>query len=96
MPEKTQTLELHTILSVRTKTGMVNLLIDGEQIAQWDVAKAKTIHRMLGEAIEAAISDELIYKFFTGKVGFDDHKASSVLMDFRELRQGSFETVFEQ
>lgn len=98
MPDKPkyQNLELHTILSNRTKTGMVNLLIDGEQIAQWDIAKAKEIHGMLGEAIEAAISDELIYKFFTQKVGFDDQRASMVLLDFRELRQGSKDTVFPQ
>ena len=98
MPEepKLQKLELHTILSNRTKGGMVNLILDGKQIAQWDVSKAKEIHRMLGEAIEAAISDELIYKFFVTKVGFDDQRASMVLMDFRELRQGSMETVFKQ
>lgn len=96
MPEEMQKLELHTILSNRTKTGMVNLILDDKPIAQWDVAKAKTIHAMLGEAIEAAISDELIYKFFTEKVGFDDQKASAILLDFRELRQGTFETVFKQ
>ena len=93
MPEKLQNLELHTILSARTKKGMINLMLDGKQISQWDVAKAKVIHTMLGEAIEAAISDEMIYKFFTERIGFDDEKASRVLMDFRTIRQGSNETV---
>lgn len=94
MPEKMQNLELNTILSSRTKQGMVQLLLDGKIISQWDVAKAKEIHAMLGEAIEAAISDEMIYKFFTEKIGFDDQKASIVLMDFRTIRQGSKETVY--
>lgn len=89
-------LEIGTILSQRTKQGIVELKIDDQVIAQWDVAKAKEIHRMLGECIEAAITDQLIYDFFTKKVGFDDNKASRVLLDFRELRQGSRNPVFPQ
>lgn len=98
MPEesKLQNLELTTILSSRTKQGMVQLLLDGKVISQWDVRKAKEIHQMLGEAIEAAITDEIIYKFFTERIGFDDQKASMVLLDFRTIRQGSKETVFPQ
>jgi hypothetical protein len=89
-------IEIKTILSSRTKEGMINFFLDVDGVklqTQWDVRKAKHICGMLQEAIEACISDEMIYKFFTQKVGFSDEKASMVLMDFRELRQGSFETI---
>jgi hypothetical protein len=85
--------ELSTILSSRTKTARVNFAMDGHDM-QVDVGKAKEILRMLSEAIEAAVSDELIYKFFVEKIGFDDAKAGMVLADFRELRQGSKDTVY--
>jgi len=91
-------LEISTILSNRTKEGMINFVLkpeDGEEVkTQWDIAKAKEIHRMLGEAIEAAVSDTLIYKFMREKIGMDEVKASMVLMDFRELRQGTKGIVF--
>ena len=43
-------------------------------------------------AIEAAVSDTLIYQFLVGKVGLDENKAAAALLDFRELRQGSKES----
>jgi hypothetical protein len=88
MPE----LILTTILSSRTKQGMVEITLNKEKM-QMDIAKAKHVRDMLNEAIEAAITDTMIYQFFTEKIGFDDEKASMVLMDFREIRQGSRETI---
>jgi len=88
MTEKLKHLEISTILSNRTKEGMINFKLDTE-FTQWDISKAKEIHRMLGEAIEAAVSDTLIYKFLTTKVGLDEDKATRALLDFRELRQGT-------
>lgn len=85
-------IELSTILSQRTKLGMVQFVIkqgDKEIKTQWDIAKAKHIRDMLLESIEAAISDTLIYQFMREKVGMSDEKASMVLYDFRELRQGT-------
>lgn len=82
-----------TILSARTKRGMVELTLNAER-TQLDLDKAREVHRNLGGAIEAAISDELIYTFLTTKVGLSDEKASMALLDFRELRQGSRDTVF--
>lgn len=82
---------METILSNRTKEGMVNFSLkqnDTEVKTQWDIRKAKEIRDMLTECIEAAISDTLIYKFMHEKVGMSDEKASMVLLDFRELRQG--------
>lgn len=62
---------------------------DREIKTQWDIAKAKHISNMLHEAIEAAISDAMIYRFMREKVGMSDEKASMVVYDFREMRQGT-------
>lgn len=98
MPDekKLHELELSTILSNKTKAGMVNMTIDGKIIAQWDIAKARTIHRMLGECIEAAIADTMIYTYLVERVGLSEEKASMALMDFRVIRQGGLDAVFEQ
>lgn len=92
---KTSTVEIATILSHRTKQGVVEFMLNGEK-TQWEIDKAKEIHRMLGEAIEAAVSDSLIYAFMTQRVGMSEDKASTVLLEFRELRQGSRGTVYPQ
>lgn len=94
--EKFQELELSTILSNRTKQGMINLSIDGDTIAQWDIGKAREIHRMLGECIEAAIADTMIYTYLTTRVGLSEEKATMALQDFRVIRQGGKDTVFLQ
>lgn len=86
--QKMSTVEIGTILSHRTKEGMVEFKLNEEK-SQWDISKAKEIQRMLGEAIEAAVSDTLIYKFLTTKVGLSEDKAARALLDFRELRQGT-------
>lgn len=88
-------IEIGTILSHRTKQGMVELTLNGEK-TQMDLDKAREVRGMLDGAIEAAVSDGLIYAFLTQKIGLGDHAASSALLDFRELRQGSRSTVFPQ
>jgi hypothetical protein len=88
-------IELAVILSQRTKQGMVELTLNREK-TQMDLDKAREVYGMLGTAIEAAVSDTLIYRFLTTKVGLSDEKASMALLDFRELRQGSRDTVFPQ
>lgn len=85
-------IEIGTILSHKSGHGRIEIAIGGE-VAQWGVADAKKVSAMLTEAIEAAISDELIFKFLTLKVGIGAEKAAALLVDFRELRQGSRETV---
>jgi len=92
---KTSTVEIATILSHRTKQGMVEFQLNGEK-TQWDLDKAREILAMLSGAIEAAVSDTLIYQFLTTKVGLGEEAASVALLDFRELRQGSRETVYPQ
>lgn len=89
------TIEIATILSHRTKEGMVEFTLNGEK-TQMDLAKAREVRGMLDGAIEAAVSDALIFKFLTTKVGLSEEKACAALLDFRELRQGSRGTVFPQ
>ena len=89
---KTDNIAFSTILSQRTKMGMIEFSLNNE-MSQWDLDKAREIHRMLSEAIEAAVSDTLIYHFLVEKVGLSDDKAALALLDFRELRQGSRESV---
>lgn len=82
---------VETLLSARTKEGMVNIEIQEDDVRvkiQCDIAKARHIRDMLQEAIEAAISDQMIYEFMTKRVGLSDEKAGYALQDFRFIRQG--------
>jgi len=85
-------IEVATILSRRTRQGMVELMLNHEK-TQMDLDKAREVRGMLDGAIEAAVSDTLIFAFLTTKVGISEEAASAALLDFRELRQGSKETV---
>ena len=91
--KKNTNIQIASILSHRTKQGMVEFSINGEK-ALMDIPKAKEVAGMLTEAIEAAISDTLIFQFLTQRVGLPEDKAAAALLDFRELRQGSRETVY--
>lgn len=88
-------IEIASILSQRTKQGMVELTLNGEK-TQMDLPKAREVVGMLSGAIEAAVSDELVFKFLTQKIGLSEASAAAALLDFRELRQGSRSTVFPQ
>jgi hypothetical protein len=85
---KVDNIAFSTLVSTKTKMGVIEFSLN-DNMTQWDLDKAREIHRMLGEVIEAAISDTLIYQFLMEKVGLDENQASAALMDFRELRQGS-------
>jgi hypothetical protein len=82
-----------TLLSSRTHEGRIDFTLNGE-LTQMDLDKAREVVGMLQGAIEAAISDELVYKFLTTRIGLEPLKASAALVDFRELRQGSRDTVY--
>ena len=94
MPDENHsTITIGTILSHRTKQGMVEFTLNGERTL-WDIAKAKEILRMLHEAVEAAVSDTLIFAFLVRNVGLSEKQAAAALLDFRELRQGTKGIVF--
>jgi hypothetical protein len=82
-----------TLLSSRTKEGRIDFTMNGE-LTQMDLDKAREVVGMLQGAIEAAVSDELMYRFLVEKVGLEPDRASAALVDFREMRQGSRETVY--
>lgn len=84
--------EVATIISSRTGEPMLNVYIDGHSM-QLDLAKARTVRGILDGAIEAAVSDGLLYKFLREKIGLADDAAGRALLDFREMRQGSRGTV---
>lgn len=84
-----------TLLSSRDHTGRIDFTLNGE-LTQMDLDKAREVVGMLQGAIEAAVSDELMFKFLTQKVGMEHERAAAALLDFRELRQGSRETVSPQ
>lgn len=86
-------IEIGTLLSQRTKQGMVEVAVNGER-TQMDLDKAREVRGMLDGAIEAAVSDQLLYAFLTTKIGLSDEAASMALLDFRELRQGSRSAVY--
>ncbi len=81
-----------TLLSSRTKEGRIDFTMNGE-LTQMDLDKAREVIGMLQGAVEAAISDELMYRFLTTRIGLAPEAAGAALVDFRELRQGSRDTV---
>lgn len=87
------TIDIRSLLSARTKEGLVQVQF-GSTSVQMNLDKAREVVGMLQGAIEAAISDQLVFAFLTQKLGLDADRAGLALLDFRELRQGSRETVF--
>jgi len=85
-------IEMGTIISATTGRARIEFQVGGE-LVQLDVDKAREIAHGFTEAIEAAISDELIHKFLVEKVKLSPEKAAMLLVDFRELRQGSKKAV---
>lgn len=83
---------VNTLVSARTKTARIDFTMNGE-LTQMDLDKAREVVGMLQGAVEAAISDELLYRFLTEKIGMDPERAGMALIDFRELRQGSRDVV---
>jgi hypothetical protein len=85
---KYQELLFASMVSGQTFKGMIQFFLDGELLIQVDVQKARELQRLLGEAADAAISDELLVRFLTEKVKMPIEKAIYALRDFREMRQG--------
>jgi hypothetical protein len=93
---KVDNVEFSSGFGAASQQGFVEFSINNE-ITQMDVAKAREVHRMLGECIEAAVTDSMIYHFFKTRIGMtDENKLAQVMYDFREVRQGSKERFREQ
>jgi hypothetical protein len=92
-------IELASRVSARTKQGFVELYLrssDAETRVQLPLPKAREIAGMFSAAIEAAVSDELLFRFLVVRIGLPPEAAGAALVDFREMRQGSRETVYPQ
>lgn len=85
---ETASIEIGTFVSARTQRGGVSFSLN-DLTTQFDLDKAREVLKMLQEAVEAAISDELIFHFLVDKIGLDKEKAGHALLDFREMRQGT-------
>lgn len=81
-----------TILRSQNGHGRIEICV-GAEVLQVDVADARKLAASLNDAIEAAISDQLIFKFLTERCGVPAQKAAAGLLDFRKLRQGSRDAV---
>ena len=73
----------------------VNLQV-GEVRLQMDVKSAQKVGLDVLAATEAAISDASVVQLLVEKLGLDVARASHVLLDLREIRQGSRDAVFHQ
>lgn len=75
-----------------TKRGHVILQIDMVEY-KWSVAEARRIAGMLQEAAEAAVSDEIVMTLLRDRFGLDASKLGLVLLDLRQIRQGTRGTL---
>lgn len=71
-----------------SRRGHVELTMN-DQLSQMPPAKAREIGLMLLEAAEAATSDELFVTLLTERLGLGQDAAGRVLIDLREIRQGT-------
>ncbi len=96
-PERVVNIEFTSLVASRTKRGAVSLRVaEGDRMIEtvMDLDKAREIHGMLGFAIEAAVSDQLLFQFLVERVGLPPEAAAVALGEFRELRQGSRGVVY--
>lgn len=73
----------------------VNLQLGNVRL-QMDVKSAQKVALDILGATEAAISDTAVVRLLVEKFGIDEARAGLVLLDLREIRQGSRGVVFPQ
>lgn len=72
-----------------SRRGHVEIVIN-DQLTQMDAKKAREIGLYILEAAEAAQSDEVFIKLLEDRVGITDpDRLSMILLDLREIRQGT-------
>jgi hypothetical protein len=76
-----------SVFGADTRRGYVEFTVN-DQLSQLEPTKAREIGLMLLEAAEAATSDE-IFVTMLEKIGIDRERAGHVLIDLREIRQGT-------
>lgn len=92
-------LELGSMFGWQTKKGYVELTVQTQEariVTTMSVTKAREVVGMMHGAVEAAISDELMFLFLVQQVGLGEDAAGRALLDFRKLRQGTTDVVYPQ
>lgn len=87
-----ETVHVSSLYGAKSGEPGVNLEV-GELRFQMDVKSAHKIGLDIISAAEAAISDASIMKLLTDKFDLEPEQAGRVLLDLREIRQGSRESV---
>jgi galactose-1-phosphate uridylyltransferase len=87
-PDKLDRITVSSSYGHRTQKGYVEFTMN-EQRTQMEPKKAREVGLMLLESAEAAIGDEIVVKLLKDKVGLDTERAGMVLIDLREIRQGT-------
>jgi len=91
-PPTEQAITIGSLLSSRTKQGLVEFVVNDERL-QFPLDKAREIYEMFGGAIEAATTDQIVYEIMRDK-GLPEPAVLAILGEMREKRQGSKGTVY--
>ncbi len=83
---KEQRVQIETLLSHRTKGGMVQV-IWGREKSQLDPATARQLGTQLLGAAEAAETDEGMWRFAKNHLELEDQEAAQLISSFRAFRQ---------
>ena len=98
MTDENVRIEWASLVASRTKTGAVEMTLrrPGEPpyVLQMDLDAARSVAANLAGAIEAAISDQIVYTLLTERIGLEPASAGRLLLELREIRQGSRGTVY--
>lgn len=90
-------IDMERVTAIGETIGFVDVHMPGSGVRlQLDIKSAYKVATNLLGAAEAAISDMTVFRLLTEKVGIEAAQAGRMLVDLRELRQGSRDTVLEQ
>ena len=89
-PDEIDRITVSSSYGHKTHKGYVEFTLN-ELRTQMEPKKAREVGLFLLEAAEAATSDEIFVELLHTKVGIDRERAGMVLIDLRELRQGTRE-----
>lgn len=85
-------IQVASVFSQQRRVGVVELIVNDQNI-QMEPKKAQEIGLMLLEAAEAAISDAVFIQFIE-RIGITEPQTQGqMLMQLREIRQGTRDTV---
>lgn len=77
---------ISSVVDANTDQGMVRVALGDQASALLTLDDARAVAAALQAAIEAAVSDAMIFRWVIEKVGVEREQAASLLQDFREMR----------